>query len=283
MKIRIIGAESLGVRSMCCVVETPTRRIIIDPGVALAPRRFGLPPHPVELNKAEQIRQRILNELPNITDIVISHFHGDHAPLKIPDPSQISLSEFVARLGNARLWIKSRAGNTQLMDFRYFDFCAAVDNRITEADGIDDGELLFSLPVPHGEKGRGTVMMTRVRTNTETFAHASDIQLLDEQTIATLLEWEPNILFCDGPPVYLPSLSPSARQTAFKNAVLLARRIPLIIIDHHLLRSFTGLDFLQKVETQAKGKIISAAEWAGEKPELLEARRRKLYHTETTD
>ncbi len=280
MKIQIIGAESLGARSMCCVVETTTRRIIIDPGVALAPRRFGLPPHPIELKKAEQIRQMILNELPNTTDVVISHFHGDHAPLKTPDPSQIPLSEFIARLGTSRLWVKSRTGNTQLMDSRYLDFCAVLNCYVADADGINDGELAFSPPVPHGERYRGTVMMTKITANAETFVHASDIQLLDESTISILLNWQPDILFCDGPPVYLPSLSPSARQEAFKNAVLLTQKIPLIIIDHHLLRSFTGLDFLQSVKTRSKGKIISAAEWTGEKSELLEARRRELYRAE---
>lgn len=35
MGLEIIGAESLGVRSLCCLVTLPDRRIVIDPGVVL--------------------------------------------------------------------------------------------------------------------------------------------------------------------------------------------------------------------------------------------------------
>ena len=35
MSLEIIGAESLGVRSLCCLVSLPDRRIVIDPGVSL--------------------------------------------------------------------------------------------------------------------------------------------------------------------------------------------------------------------------------------------------------
>jgi len=47
-----VGEESLGVRSMCLYVETRDVRILFDAGVSLAPRRFGLPPHPRELERA---------------------------------------------------------------------------------------------------------------------------------------------------------------------------------------------------------------------------------------
>ncbi len=34
MKIEIIGAESLGVRGLCCLVTAAERKILIDPGMA---------------------------------------------------------------------------------------------------------------------------------------------------------------------------------------------------------------------------------------------------------
>jgi hypothetical protein len=34
MKIEILGAESLGVRSLCCFVQTENQKILIDPGMA---------------------------------------------------------------------------------------------------------------------------------------------------------------------------------------------------------------------------------------------------------
>ena len=42
MSIEIIGAESLGVRGLCCLVTLPDRRIVIDPGVSLGYVRHGL-------------------------------------------------------------------------------------------------------------------------------------------------------------------------------------------------------------------------------------------------
>jgi predicted metallo-beta-lactamase superfamily hydrolase len=40
-----LAFDSFGVRSMSTFVETDDLRILIDPGVALAPIRYGLEPH----------------------------------------------------------------------------------------------------------------------------------------------------------------------------------------------------------------------------------------------
>jgi hypothetical protein len=41
MHIDILGAESLGVRGLACVVETRDRRMVIDPGLSLGYQRDG--------------------------------------------------------------------------------------------------------------------------------------------------------------------------------------------------------------------------------------------------
>ena len=41
MKIDIIGAESLGVRGLCCFVTVGEQKILIDPGIALGFLRHG--------------------------------------------------------------------------------------------------------------------------------------------------------------------------------------------------------------------------------------------------
>ncbi|MEO0050113.1 MAG: hypothetical protein ABIK42_03115 [candidate division WOR-3 bacterium] len=276
MRIRIIGAESLGVRSMCCVVETANRRVVIDPGVALAPLRFGLPPHPVELKRAAEIRDEILTEIGAATDIVISHFHGDHAPLAEPDPSQVPLLDFINHLGGAKIWVKSRQGNTRLMDKRLGDFVRLLGERVFDADGKNDGELAFSLPVLHGKMGRGTVMMTTVVDSEMCFVHASDIQLLDDEAVFRILSWRPDIVFVDGPPIYL-GLQPIEHQRAIENGLKLARGVERLIVDHHLLRSATGLDWLRQIGKESGNRVISAAEWDDKKTLLLEAHRRALF------
>ena len=50
MYIEILGAESLGVRGLSCVVGVNDRKIVIDPGLALGYRRHGLLPHPAQGN-----------------------------------------------------------------------------------------------------------------------------------------------------------------------------------------------------------------------------------------
>jgi len=64
MEIAIIGTESLGVRSLSCVVSAAGRRILIDPGVALGYMRNGRLPHPRQVAVGAAVRERILAETP---------------------------------------------------------------------------------------------------------------------------------------------------------------------------------------------------------------------------
>ena len=80
MKIEIVGAESLGVRGLCCFVTTKNQKIVIDPGIALGYTRYKLLPHPFQVAVDEKIQKKIIKKYSEATDIVISHFHGDHVP-----------------------------------------------------------------------------------------------------------------------------------------------------------------------------------------------------------
>jgi len=80
-RIEIIGPESLGVRSLCSLVTTRDRCILVDPGLSLGYVRHGLFPHPLQVVIGRTTRMRILHALNSATDVVISHFHGDHSPL----------------------------------------------------------------------------------------------------------------------------------------------------------------------------------------------------------
>ena len=73
MNIEIIGAESLGVRSLCYFVKASNRKVLIDPGVALAYSRYGLLPHPFQVAVDERIQKKIIQRWSQTTDIVISH------------------------------------------------------------------------------------------------------------------------------------------------------------------------------------------------------------------
>ena len=74
MKIEILGTESLGVRGLCCFVETKNRKILIDPGIALGYIRHRLLPHPFQIAIDEKIQKKIIEKWIGATDIIISHF-----------------------------------------------------------------------------------------------------------------------------------------------------------------------------------------------------------------
>jgi hypothetical protein len=79
MFIDILGTESLGVRGLCCVVETRGRKIVIDPGLALGYRRDGLLPHPSQVAVEEQVRWRIAAALEVATHMDQNSYGADRA------------------------------------------------------------------------------------------------------------------------------------------------------------------------------------------------------------
>ena len=78
IKISPIAAESLGVRSMCTLVETPDISILLDAGISLCPYRFNLMPHQLEFQRINQIRKKMEEIARNVEIITISHYHFDH-------------------------------------------------------------------------------------------------------------------------------------------------------------------------------------------------------------
>ncbi|MEJ2166903.1 MAG: hypothetical protein P8X90_15345 [Desulfobacterales bacterium] len=279
MGLEIIGAESMGVRSLCCQATLPERHIVIDPGVALGYMRYGLPPHPMQIAVGRQIRERILNVLEGATDVVFSHFHGDHVPLVDANPYQLSVRSLPRSIRELRFWSKSGddlAGNTRK---RFQDLADLLGTNMQVAEGRLEGKLSFSRSVPHGapDSHMGTVMMTRVEMDGGVFVHASDIQLLDDQTIGQVIGWRPDIVLAAGPPLYLAGLNNSERKTAWCNAVRLAQHIEVVILDHHLMRSLEGPGWLDALSTTVGKKIYCAADYMRQPRRLLEAERDRWY------
>ncbi len=278
MKIEILGTESLGVRGMACLIETKGRTIVIDPGVALGYRRHGLLPHPVQVAVGEEVRRRIVAALAGATDVVVSHFHGDHIPLADANPFQLSLDLVAPHLKRARLWLHRSEGLPRKMQQRRLDIEAVAGHPIQAANGKGDGLLCFSEPVPHGRPGSalGTVMMTRISSGTSVFVHASDIQLLNDEAVRTILEWQPDVVLVAGPPLYR-ELGEEDIQRAWENALRLARGVTTLILDHHVLRSLDGEAFLESLPKATAHRVLCAADFMGRPRLLLEARRTELY------
>jgi hypothetical protein len=138
--------------------------------------------------------------------------------------------------------------------------------------------MTLSRPVPHGEWADPceTVMMTKIR-DTAVFVHASDIQLLNDDAISMILEWKPDVLLSGGPPLYLRHLGQEKRDRAWKNALRLASAVERLILDHHLLRSWEGLEWLRRLSFETGREVLCAADFMGKPRLLLEADRGRLY------
>jgi len=279
MRIKVLGTESLGVRGLCCTVLIGNRKIIFDPGIALGWRRYGLKPHPLQVAVGAKIRSAIIEELETATDVVFSHYDGDHVPLTDANPYQLSLDTVAKQLSNVKIWAKGVQPNTNIQ----FSRRQAIENAIMrQMPAVEDQThegMRFSSSVAHGlrEINSVSIMMTRIEEAGEVFVHASDIQFLHREAIEIILDWNPTIVFSSGPPIYLSNLSEEQEEFSRSNAIELSRNVETLIIDHHLLRSEEGLEWQKEIENHTGNRVISAAEFMGRQPILLEAWRKKLY------
>lgn len=148
MNLKIIGAESMGVRNLCCSVFLSNRRIVIDPGVSLSSVRYGLPPHPLQIALRFKTREMILHAPYDATDIVFSHFHGDHVPLAETNPYQLSIQALPHAFRNLRCWNKGADDLSVNMNKRFQDLADLLGNNMLIAEGRSEGELSSSQSVP---------------------------------------------------------------------------------------------------------------------------------------
>ncbi|MCD6298896.1 MAG: hypothetical protein J7M30_17270 [Deltaproteobacteria bacterium] len=278
MNIEIIGAESLGVRGLCCFVKAVERRILIDPGIALGYVRHKLLPHPVQIAVDEKVQKKIIDLWSESTDIVLSHLHGDHVPLADANPYQLNINRLIGLNPRVRVWAKdpSHFSPTEENRAKFITNVLHVD--LISAEGKKVDPMTFSETVPHGEEKDSleTVIMTRIEDD-EVFVHAPDIQLLDDETVSKIISWNPDIVLAGGPPLYLSRLSKDQIKRAWHNAERLCRAIDRVILDHHLMRSHEGLEWLKILSSKTGKQVMCAADFMHKPRLLLEADRERLY------
>lgn len=280
MEIKVLGAESLGVRGLSCYVKIRDRKVVIDPGVALGYKRHGLLPHPFQVATGKVVRKNILQAVELSTDLVISHFHGDHVPLPDANPYQLALDRMVDKLSGQAIWSPDRAKLDGKSLNRHDAFAGAADLPLNDSYRSTEAPFTFSAPMPHGEYGNGLgdVMMTRIEGEEDVFVHASDIQLLEEDPVDQIITWKPDVVLAGGPPLYLPQLSKSSQEAAWRYGLRLSREVPLLILDHHLLRSRGGIRWLRELDQSSENDVCCAADFMDRERAFLEAWRRTLYN-----
>ena len=278
MEIEILGTESLGVRGLCCFVKTKNRKILIDPGIALGYVRYGLLPHPFQVAVDERIKRKIIKAWSESTDIVISHFHGDHVPLKDANPYQLSLEKLIGLNENLRFWTKKPVNFSPIEKERAQYLSQILNIQFIPSEGRKVGEMSFSKAVPHGPANSHleTVMMTRIEGDV-IFVHGSDIQLLNDEAISQIVHWKPDIVLAGGPPLYLNRLSENQVKAGWDNATKLSQQVDTLILDHHLMRNYEGIKWLKHLSSKTEKKVICGADFMKKPRMLLEAKRKQLY------
>ncbi len=280
LSFRLIAFDSMGVRSMATVVDTKDVKIFVDPSVALAPRRFGLPPHDKEVERMYELAKVIEEEALDSDVIIITHYHYDHfdlgrkVSLKVYEGKVVLIKHpreninRSQRVERAPLFLKSIEGLPKKIEF---------------ADGrkfrFGSTSVRFSEAVPHGTNTKlGYVIEVLVESEGERFLFSSDVEgpSLDEQ-VRFIEEVDPHVAVIDGPMTYMLGFrySKESLRASEENLrrILDLPSLELLVLDHHFCRE---LGFRERVPS-ISNMFKTAAEASGRRNELLEAMRRELY------
>ncbi len=276
MKLIPLAFDSMGVRSMATYVETPDVRILIDPGAALGPRRYGLPPAKEEYEELERSLERIGEYAVKSDILTISHYHYDHHD---PDADFYDGKTVYAK-DRLRAINKSQRERGEYFEDMVKDRCELI-----YADGKEfhhgDTVLRFSEPFPHGnERTRlGYVIMLTVEHKGKRVMHASDVSgPIYEMAADYIISENPDTVIIDGPATIFLGWKMSLRdlERAEENLLKIIKETDAeIILDHHLLRDLKYEERLERV--YGHGNVRSAAEYLGMKNNMLEARRKELW------
>ncbi len=282
MKIKILAADSMGVRSMATWVETKDLKIAIDPSAALGPSRYGLDPHPLELAELDKRKELIRKYAEKADVITISHYHYDHY-----DPEEVFYKN---KLVLVKDW-KNKINHSQKIRANYF--IPKLENvEIADGKEFKFGKTLleFSPPFYHGPKNSklGWVVSLLVKEGKTRFLHTSDVQgpLVDETT-EWIIEKDPDTIFLCGCLTYFlgwrypRKLLDIANQNVVR--ILEETRVKTLIVDHHLVRDKHFREKIKPVYEKAQElgkKVVTGAEFSGERERFLEAYRKELWKGE---
>ncbi len=294
LKVTPLAFESLGVRSMCTLVETRDVTVLLDAGVALGPR-FRLMPHPQEYRARDEARKRIEDAAGKAQVVTISHYHNDHHTPNYLEPVWLGSSpESTERIYKGKIvLVKDSRRKVNTAQRRRGWMFRQHAEKIAEKFEVADGETFqfgrtdvrFSHPVPHGEddSGLGWVLTCIIERSKEKIMFAPDVQgPVVPETVKLIVGEEPDILIMGGPPTYLQGFKIGEEffRTALRHMEQIAEKIPTIVVDHHLLRDEGWYKFLDPVRASAEksgNRVITAAELLDLEAKPLECQRGKLY------
>jgi predicted metallo-beta-lactamase superfamily hydrolase len=279
LEIKPLAFDSLGVRSMATFISTPDVNIIIDPSASLAPLRYGLPPHELEVKELHNSIEVIKNYISFSDVVVITHYHYDHhdpgklIPLElltskdllVKDPdNMINVSQRI-RASKFLRSVKEVGANIKIADSREFKYGKTL--------------ITVSRPQQHGNNDKlGYVLMVLIRYEGYSIIFTSDIEGFLNDYSMKFIEGA-DVAIVDGPPTYLinNAYSEDEIRSCVENLAILSKKVSKLVIDHHMLRDLNYRNVFNIIKDLSGVNVITAAEFLGLEPNLLEARRRELY------
>jgi predicted metallo-beta-lactamase superfamily hydrolase len=284
MEILPIAFDSLGTRSMACFVKTKDVKIFIDPGVSLAPLRYGLQPHSIELKRLEEHWKEIVKFASESEILILTHYHYDHynpwENLEIYRDKTVFVKHPTEKINFSQ---KQRASF-------FLEKIKELPKKLEYCDGksfkFGKTKIEFSNSVFHGTNQRlGWVVEVLIEDENYKFIFTSDVEgpAIEDQA-NFILKNKPDFLIVDGPMTYMLGYrySDESLQASIENLIKIIEKTPVktIILEHHLMRDLKYKEKILpvlKVGEKNEVKVISAAEFLGKPIEMLEARRKELY------
>ena len=294
IKVTPLAAESLGVRSMCTLVETPDVKVLLDAGISLAPFRFSLPPHPIEFQTIARLRKTIAEAADKAQVTTISHYHFDHHTPSFEDwiVNWTQGGETARQIYQDKIVLaknpKEKINSSQRERAWMFQKTGGKHAKVLEAaDGkafiYGNTSLQFSEAVVHGSEMLGWVIMAAVEYEGERFMFAPDVQgPMSVHTLELILDAKLTAIMLGGPPLYLGGLGvdPAKLERGLRNLERIVDAVPLVIVEHHALRDESWKQKMENVFRKASlsgHRIVTAAEYADKENLFLESRRKQLY------
>ncbi len=298
IKVVPLAEESLGVRSMCTLIETSDVKILLDAGASLAPNRLGYPPHPREYKAIAECRERI-SEAAEETDVItLSHYHFDHHTPSYTDwfcnwsSKDVARQIYEGKLVLAKSYRSKVNHNQRRRGWMFKKTGGSYAKRLEMADGrtfeFGDTKLKFFDPVFHGPENSslGWILITIIEKEDEKSLFASDVQgPMYNPTLDLILAEEPQLVIIGGPPTYLTDFGVGNEfiQQGMQNLEKLVSKVPITILEHHFLRDEKWRELARPIfdiASKVEHKVLTAAKFAGKEDNLLEFRRRQFFEEE---
>lgn len=270
---------------MAVSVDTNDVSILIDPSVALSPRRKGLPPSKKELKLEKQYKNEIRRKAKHSDIIFISHYHYDHVSFdpEIYAGKDVYIKDITKHINKSQ----------QQRGDEFFDLIKE-NCRVHYCDDsnvqLNQTILTFSPPFFHGPKQSrlGYVIMLTIDNGEKRVLYSSDVQgPVDTSAKDYIINQQPQILLLDGPPTYLLGwrFSQKNLNKAIDNTLeIISKTQCQIILDHHLYRDVKYKKRFKKpfdaYKKKYKEKMMSYAQYQGKQNRCYEAKRKQFLEKE---